>query len=113
MDLANRIKAEWAANFFKGKRGDLMVVARREGRVVGFLQCLKSPDGTLVIDLFATDPNVRREGIATDMIVFGAEQTGNRGVSIGTQIANTPSINLFEGMGFRIVSAQYVFHFHK
>ncbi len=34
-------------------------------------------------------------------------------LTIGTQISNFPSINLFQSQGFRVIEAKYIFHFHK
>ncbi len=31
---------------------------------------------------------------------------------VGTQAANTPSVRLYEGLGFRLTSAQLVLHHH-
>ncbi len=49
-EVADTIKAAWAGNFFSGERGELMLVARRETEVVGFLQCLVT-DKELTVDL--------------------------------------------------------------
>ena len=112
-EVANKIKQEWARNYFNGKRGDQMVVALMEGRVVGFLQLLRGNNGVLTIDLMAVDRNYRRKGIAGDMIAFAEAQCrGFSRIVVGTQLANIPSIRLYERNGFRVCASQYVFHYH-
>lgn len=111
--LADHIKAEWVRNYFKGVRGEWMVLACIDTRIVGFLQLTSNKNDTLVIDLIAVDPNYRRLGIANDMIAFAETKLTqfiyNR---VGTQIANVPSLKLYHRMGFSIVSSSYVFHYH-
>jgi RimJ/RimL family protein N-acetyltransferase len=34
-------------------------------------------------------------------------------IHAGTQIANIPSMRLYESLGFRICRAGYVFHYHN
>jgi ribosomal protein S18 acetylase RimI-like enzyme len=115
--LAHRVKAAWADNFFIGKRGDAMVVAEQNGVVAGFLQLLWSGAGVLVIDLIAVALDSARRGLARAMIGFAAangtgDQRRPRGFRVGTQAANTPSVRLYESLGFRLVQAQFVLHHH-
>lgn len=112
-DCANTIKAEWVRNFFKGKRGNRMVVAVQDGKICGFLQLLFSEENVLTIDLIGVDAEHRRKNIARNMILF-AEKPRNKfeKMRVGTQIVNIGSIRLYEGLGFKLVSSEYVFHFH-
>jgi ribosomal protein S18 acetylase RimI-like enzyme len=112
---AARIKADWAGNFFAGQRGDWMVVAGKLGKPEGFLQLLKRDDGTVVIDLVAVSSASRGQGLAQAMIAFAAEACLSRAATmrVGTQIANLPSLALYDRLGFRIVSAGYVLHLHR
>jgi ribosomal protein S18 acetylase RimI-like enzyme len=90
-----------------------MVVVEVEGAVVGFLQLLRAADGALVIDLIAVDERYRRRGLGGEMIAFVEAKAGaGQLIRVGTQIANTASIRLYEGVGFRMTEAQYVFHYH-
>ena len=109
--LADRIKQEWALNYFKGRRGDQMVVAFVDNQIAGFLQLLLK-ERTIVVDLIATDEPHRQKGIATDMIAFvESNVNGCTKICVGTQISNLPSISLYEKLGFRICSSEYVFHY--
>jgi len=110
--LADKIKAEWAGNYFAGQRGDAMVLAEEQGKVAGFLQLLYQGD-VLVIDLIAVDSSKRKMGFARDMIVFAQCNLSEfRLFRVGTQGSNLPSIRLYEKLGFRIVKSQYVLHKH-
>jgi len=116
-ELADRIKAQWAGNWFLGQRGDGMIVAEDGGRVAGFLQLLRGRDGPLVIDLIAVEERSRGRGLARAMIAHAAAHgTGDgrrtAGMIVGTQAANVPSVRLYESLGFRLRDAQFVLHHH-
>jgi len=115
--VADTIKSSWAANYFEGKRGDGMVVAERDGQVVGFLQLLRAPQDRLIIDLIGVDPAWQGQGLGREMILHAARHgIGDGGMpaelTVGTQAANTPSVRLYESLGMRLASAQYVAHHH-
>lgn len=112
--LADRVKAEWVTNYFRGKRGDALVVALYEKKVVGFLQLLFNEiNKEVVIDLIAVDESLRGKGIAAAMIYYAEHSFSSyQQMVVGTQIANTPSVRLYEKLGFRLRSAHYVYHYH-
>ena len=111
-DLANEVKAGWAENFFFKKRGDNMVVAYEGASLAGFLQLLYSGKD-LVIDLIAVEEKFRHMGIARAMIHFAETALKEfEEMVVGTQIANVPSIRLYEKLGFRVASSVYTFHYH-
>jgi len=110
-DAASRLKAQWAANFFVGKRGEQMIVVEDAGGVCGFLQLLKHDDGSLVIDLIAISERGRGRGLAQTMIALAAAG-GTGAMKVGTQLANLPSLALYRKLGFAITSASYVLHLH-
>ena len=59
------------------------------------------------------DHNFRGRGIAKDMIMYSQNQFKDfEYIRVGTQLANKPSINLYEDMCFRYIEASYVFHCH-
>lgn len=115
--VADRIKASWARNYFSGARGDGMVVAAIKGKVVGFLQLLWGEDNTLIIDLIGVAPESQGQGLGSAMICHAAMNgTGDHRrparIRVGTQAANVPSMRLYESLGLRMHSAQYVLHYH-
>jgi len=111
--LAHEIKAQWAANFFRGQRGDFMIVAESEGVVAGFLQLLMTADSVLVIDLIAVARPYRGRGLATAMIRHAARTCGKPAkLRVGTQVANVGSLALYQRLGFEITGSAYVLHFH-
>jgi ribosomal protein S18 acetylase RimI-like enzyme len=107
---AGQLKAEWADNYFTGRRGDRMILAEDGDGVCGFLQLLTGPDGAMVIDLIAVDKRSRGKGFARAMIAQAA--AAGRAMRVGTQIANLPSLALYESLGFRMTSASFVLHLH-
>jgi ribosomal protein S18 acetylase RimI-like enzyme len=110
--LAQEIKAQWAGNYFRGQRGDSMVVAEREGEVAGFLQLIHAAGGVLVIDLIAVAEAHRRHGLARQMIGFAVSAEQPHTVRAVTQSTNIGSLALYQGLGFCIVATNYVFHHH-
>lgn len=112
--VANTVKAEWVKNFFAGKRGDQMVIAAEDGSIAGFLLLLQGGDGTRVIDLIAVDAQHRRKGIAGRMIAYAESRCrADSRLLVGTQVANLPSIRLYQKLGFTVCASQYVFHYHR
>ena len=113
LPVANKIKAEWARNYFAGLRGYKMVISLVNDVIVGFLLLLKSGKN-LIIDLIAVDNRHQRRGIASDMIAYVEFHLDCfSSIQVGTQLANVPSIRLYEKIGFRARMSNYVFHYHK
>lgn len=111
--LADEIKTQWVGNYFRGQRGDYMVVAERAGHVAGFLQLLNASGNVLVIDLIAVEKDHRGQGLAEEMIRYAVSACGTpKALRAGTQSANTVSLSLYEKLGFRIVSTSFVLHHH-
>jgi len=112
-DLANEIKASWAANYFSGMRGDHMIVAESGGRIVGFLQLLHAA-GDLVIDLIAVAAEARGRGLAGAMIRHAAQTCGTFGrLVVGTQAANAESVKVYQRLGFQLMTANLILHRHS
>jgi ribosomal protein S18 acetylase RimI-like enzyme len=111
--VADRSRAEWAGNFFFGKRGDHMIVSESDGSLAGFAQLIGPRDGVLTIDLMGVGKPFRRRGIAGSLVSAASEIAGTRLLRVGTQIANTGSLRLYETLGFRVAESHYVLHFHN
>lgn len=113
---ADQIKAKWAANFFAGKRGDAMIVARNSAKkIVGFCQVLKPDAETAVIDLIAVSPDETGSGLGQEMLVFLWKNAiaGDRveNILVGTQAANLGAVKFYENAGFRLIKSQNILHF--
>jgi ribosomal protein S18 acetylase RimI-like enzyme len=111
--MADRFKEAWAGNFFCGKRGDYMVVARAEGEVAGFLQLLKR-DNVLMVDLIAVGEGFRRRGIAAGMMDYAQQKVkGVRFMQVGTQVANMGALACYQKAGFTALASTYALHYHN
>ena len=112
--LAGRIKEEWVRNFFRGTRGQWMVVAARDQAVEGFLQLLQGSDGALIVDLIAVAASARGCGLAVAMSRFAEREceTSGGAVRVGTQVSNIPALRLYTKLGFQSVSSTFVLHCH-
>jgi len=113
--IASRIKEEWVANYFIGKRGEWMVVIEDAQGIGGFLLLLYDElECSLIIDLIAVVARCRNKGFARSMVNFALNECLENSVSIkvGTQISNLPSISLYNGLGFKLSSAAFVLHLH-
>jgi len=112
--VADNTRAEWVKSYFAGKRGDAMVVAVVNEVAAGFSLLLYEKDGSLTMDLIAVDESHRRRGVAKDMIAYAESQYQRfTQIRVGTQLANIPSMGLYETMGFKMAEAQYIFHYHN
>lgn len=103
---AHQIKTDWVSNYFKGKRGDNMIVAREKGSVIGFMLLMERS----IIDLIAVSSAHTGQGIASAMIDYANQHVGL--LRAGTQLINKPSIALYEKSGFFIKNANYILHRH-
>ncbi len=109
-EAADRVKREWVRSYVEGTRGIELLAAGTDG----FLAVLEAADGARVIDLVGVAPAAQGRGIGAALVIaFGSRHgEGGRTLRVGTQIANVPSLRLYEKLGFRIVSAVYVLHRH-
>ena len=111
-DTADLIKSRWAKNFFLNLRGDHMILAFIEEKLVAFLQLLSSGDD-IIIDLIAVDKKARGRKVGRGLIQFAIDNIQHSSILVGTQISNTPSIKLYQNLGFKYSESNYVFHFHS
>jgi GNAT superfamily N-acetyltransferase len=112
-EVASKIKSKWASNYFRGLRGDLMIVAEIKGQVAGFLQMLEMPENSVCVDLIAVMKDHRGAGLAGNMIGFAIEfYKKKKSLIVGTQLINTSSITLYQKIGFLYKSSQHILHYH-
>jgi ribosomal protein S18 acetylase RimI-like enzyme len=109
---ANRIKSDWAGNFFARGRGTHMVVADDSYQAVGFLLLIYRGD-QLIIDLVGVAPESQGRGLGRAMLDFAAREVhGPRRFVVGTQLHNVPSLAYYTGYGFRVVRSNHTLHRH-
>lgn len=110
-NLADKIKEKWARNFFRGERGDAMIVATKKEKVVGFNLLLKK-DTIVSIDLIAVDKDHRQRGLASAMIAMVATTPEVNTLRVGTQVSNVASLRAYQKLGFIITNTEHVWHSH-
>ena len=112
-ETANRIKEEWATHFFRKKRGDFMLVAKRKSEILGFVLVIESgADAT--IDLIAVKSEVVGMGIGRKLLCAVMRElpvSVNR-IIVGTQLSNKPSLKLYTSAGFMAQSGSFSAHLH-
>ena len=108
---AGAIKRDWAAAYFDGRRGERLLVGRRDGRPVGFLGVLASEPGVRVIDIVAVDTAERGGKVGSSLVKALLASFDGR-VGVGTQIANTGALRFYERLGFLVTDTHYVLHLH-
>lgn len=113
-DLSRR---EWIANYIQKKRGDALYAAIVKGRPAGFLAVLStlaSGRRTAMIDLIGVDRSQQGRGVGEALVRFFIQRYKTRcdELQVGTQVANIPSMRLYEKCGFSVVKTAYVLHKH-
>jgi len=114
---ADLIKRTWVENYFKGERGERILVTERDGKASGFLAItnqIVDNQKIGIIDLIGVHPDYRREGLGTQMIRYFVNDSPGKydKLRVGTQLINRPSLNLYEKNGFLFSEAMYVQHAH-
>ena len=115
LKFRNKYRKAWVENFFKGKRGDFLVVAHKKNIIMGFLLLIKKKN-KLQIDLIVTKKSYQKKGVAASMInytnnVFLGSKT--KEIVAGTQLNNVGAIKFYKKLDFKKRKIQYVYHLHK
>ena len=115
--IADTIKRKWVENYFKGERGEGIIIAEMDETPVGFLAIAKTRVNdqiVRIIDLIGVHPDFQGTGAGKQMVnYFISNSVGNYDLlRVGTQLINLPSLHLYEKSGFCISSAAYVLHAH-
>lgn len=110
--VADEIKRQWVGNFFDGKRGTHMIVVERDGKVVGFSQCI-CRDGVLITDLMGVDPAYLGRGAGRDLMRGALTTIEHKVARVGTQIDNLASLALYTSLGYRMMDSRVVCHYHR
>jgi len=111
-EIADRLKSEWVRNFFRGHRGDVMLVCERNETVAGFLLAVSSESNEVVIDLIGTSPEFQNQGVGSALLTGLRDLTG-KSIRAGTQFSNLQSVRMYVRHGFMPTSAEWTMHFHR
>ena len=116
-EVANRIKREWIRSYVNGDRGERLLVAYMQGEPAGFLADLAGRDGdqaVRIIDLIAVNASRQGEGVGRSLVNHFISDCSSKCdlLRVGTQVANVPSVRLYESCGFRLSASHYVLHGH-
>jgi ribosomal-protein-alanine N-acetyltransferase len=98
----------WSRSMFAGELAKASSVClgafdEETGELIGYLIVSRYVDAWHVMNI-AVDPNVRRAGVATALLVRLFELTsgdGRRGYTLEVRVSNTGAINLYERLGFQ------------
>jgi ribosomal-protein-alanine N-acetyltransferase len=98
----------WSRSMFAGELSKASSVClgafdEETGELIGYLIVSRYVDAWHVMNI-AVDPNVRRAGVATALLVRLFELTsgdGRRGYTLEVRVSNTGAINLYERLGFQ------------
>lgn len=117
LEIANQIKHDWILNYLLKKRGEHLWVATVDGRAAGFLAVIAGNDAAKryhAIDLIGVAPAYQGQGIGQALMAFFIDfyLAPSDFLQVGTQIANLPSIRLYQKCGFSLIKSAYVMHFH-
>ena len=98
----------WSRSMFAGELSKASSVClgafdEETGQLIGYLIVSRYGDAWHVMNI-AVDPNVRRAGVATALLVRLFELTsgdGRRGYTLEVRVSNTGAIHLYERLGFQ------------
>jgi ribosomal protein S18 acetylase RimI-like enzyme len=110
-EKARLVKRDWADGFFRGTRGDRLLVAPAEGPVAGFHLILDG-ERARTVDLIAVRGEARGRGLGTALLGELIAMRPERDVVVGTQAANRGSLRLYGRLGFEVADTRYVLHGH-
>jgi len=109
-DLGVKIKSDWAKNFFRGLRGERLLVVEENEKPSGFILLIEQAERT-VVDLICVDPAKQGKGLGKALLQ--AAETPGKWIQAGTQEINHLSRRLYEGLGYSVRETCWVLHRHK
>jgi GNAT superfamily N-acetyltransferase len=116
-EIADQIKHDWILNYLLKKRGEHLWVASVEGRPAGFLAVIAGNDAGRryrAIDLIGVATAYQGQGLGQALVAFFVDFYRDQSdfLQVGTQIANLPSMRLYQKFGFFLAKSAYVMHKH-
>ena len=109
-----KYRSEWVKNFFRKKRGDYLLVAEKDNKILGFILILKKKN-IFNIDLVASGKSNRKKKVASSLINFINNKIMKKKDKIvaGTQIDNLIAIKMYKKLGFiKKKSKTFCYHIH-
>lgn len=116
-ETADQIKRAWVQSYLDGNRGERLFIAAKEEHPVGFLAVLATnAEGkeARVIDLIGVARSHQRQGVGKALVNFFIDHYRDCCdiLKVGTQVANVPSLRLYQSCGFAVANSSYVLHKH-
>ena len=108
-------RAEWILNFFKKKRGDILIIAHKNKKIIGFVLMLKKSFG-LQIDLIVSSKNYQNKKVGTSLVNYVNNNylKINDVIKAGTQLDNINANMIYKKLGFaKRKNLSYVYHVHS
>ena len=108
-------RAHWILNFFKKKRGDFLIVAYKNKKVMGFILILIKSFG-LQIDLIVSGKNYQNKKVGTSLINYINNNflKKDKIIKAGTQLDNIKANKIYKKLGFvKKKKKSYVYHIHS
>lgn len=112
LKFRNNYRKAWVENFYRGKRGDLIVVAHKKNIIMGFLLLIKKND-KLRVDLIVTKKIYQKKGVASSMINYTNNIFLNskiKNIVAGTQSNNFGALKFYKKLNFVKKKKEYIYH---
>ncbi|MDP8255782.1 MAG: GNAT family N-acetyltransferase [Candidatus Alcyoniella australis] len=93
--------------------GDQVLVALRQGVIVGFVALSRTPDQGGEVRLIGIRPEVQGSGISRSLLLHSMQLCREQGLQhllASTQLININAQKLWTGLGFKPLRAFYTFH---
>ena len=108
-------RAEWLLNYFKKKRGDILIVAYNKNKVLGFILMLKKNFG-LQIDLIVSSKKYQNKKVGTSLINYVNNNYLKKKdlIRAGTQFDNIKAKKIYKKIVFiKKKISSYIYHLHS
>ena len=115
LKFRRKFRAVWLLNYFKKKRGDILIVALDKNKVLGFILMLKKCFG-LQIDLIVSSKKHQNKKVGTTLINYVNNNylKKNDIIRAGTQIDNIKANKIYAKIGFiKKKTSTFIYHIHS
>ena len=115
LKFRKNFRAEWLLNYFKKKRGDILIVAYNKNKVLGFILMLKKNFG-LQIDLIVSSKKHQNKKVGTSLINYVNNNYLRKKdiIRAGTQLDNIKANKIYKKIGFiKQKISSYIYHLHS